>query len=58
MAWHRKTPNGCNAAAAHLITGVECPIVTMTRVREPLEYYLSFFLWAVAYRQQDTYHVV
>ena len=32
--------------------GADCPIVTMTRVREPLEYYLSFYRWGVAYRQR------
>lgn len=31
--------------------GVDCPLVIMTRVREPLDYYLSFFRWAVAFRQ-------
>ena len=32
--------------------GVDCPVVTMTRVREPLEFYLSFYRWAVAFRQK------
>jgi len=34
--------------------GVDCPLVMMTRVREPLDYYLSFYRWGVAFRQRDT----
>ncbi len=33
--------------------GVDCPVAMMTRVREPLEYYLSFYRWGVAFRQRD-----
>lgn len=33
--------------------GVECPLVAMTRVREPLDYYLSFYRWGVGFRQRD-----
>ena len=33
--------------------GADCPVVTMTRVREPLEYYLSFYRWGVAFRQKQ-----
>ena len=33
--------------------GIDCPIVQMTRVREPLEYYLSFYKWGVAFRQKE-----
>ena len=33
--------------------GVDCPLVLMTRVREPLDYYLSFYKWGVAFRQRD-----
>lgn len=33
--------------------GVDCPVVLMTRVREPLEYYLSFYKWGVAFRQKE-----
>ncbi|KAL1499014.1 hypothetical protein AB1Y20_013531 [Prymnesium parvum] len=36
---------------------VDCPLVTMTRVREPLEYYLSFYRWAVAFRQKADPHL-
>lgn len=32
---------------------VDCPIVLVTRVREPLAYYLSFYKWGVAYRQKE-----
>jgi len=32
-------------------SGVDCPLVLMTRVREPLDYYLSFYRWGVAFRQ-------
>jgi hypothetical protein len=31
----------------------DCPLVLMTRVREPLDYYLSFFRWGVAFRQRE-----
>jgi len=33
--------------------GVRCPIALMTRVREPLAYYLSFYKWGVAFRIQE-----
>ena len=33
--------------------GVDCPVVMMTRVRDPLGYYLSFYKWGVAFRQRD-----
>ena len=33
--------------------GIECPLVLMTRVREPLDFYLSFYRWGVAYRQVE-----
>ena len=33
--------------------GVDCPLVLMTRVREPLDYYLSFYKWGVAFRQRE-----
>ena len=33
-------------------SGVDCPLVLMTRVREPLDYYLSFYRWGVAFRQR------
>ena len=36
--------------------GLDCPLVTMTRVREPLEFYLSFYRWAVAFRQRADPH--
>lgn len=32
--------------------GLECPLVLMTRIREPLEYYLSFYRWGVGFRQE------
>ena len=31
----------------------DCPIVTMTRVREPLDFYLSFYQWGVGFRQRE-----
>ena len=34
-------------------SGVDCPLVLMTRVREPLDYYLSFYRWGVAFRQRQ-----
>ena len=34
-------------------SNMDCPLVTMTRVREPLEYYLSFYRWGVAFRQRE-----
>ena len=34
--------------------GVDCPLVLMTRVREPLDYYLSFYKWGVAFRQRES----
>ena len=34
------------------LAGHECPILTMTRVREPLDFYLSFYQWGVAFRQK------
>ena len=34
-------------------TGSSCPLVLITRVREPLDYYLSFYRWAVGFRQRD-----
>ena len=33
--------------------GIDCPIVLVTRVREPLAYYLSFYKWGVAFRQRE-----
>ena len=33
--------------------GIACPLVLVTRVREPLEYYLSFYRWGVGFRQRD-----
>jgi hypothetical protein len=33
--------------------GVDCRVVLVTRVREPLAYYLSFYKWGVAYRQRE-----
>jgi len=35
------------------LKGHDCPIFTTTRVREPLDFYLSFYLWGVYYRQKD-----
>jgi len=32
---------------------IDCPLVLMTRVREPLDYYLSFYRWGVAFRQKE-----
>jgi hypothetical protein len=32
--------------------GIDCPVAMMTRVREPLSYYLSFYRWGVAFRQK------
>lgn len=34
-------------------SGGACPLVLTTRIREPLEYYLSFYRWAVGFRQRD-----
>ena len=34
--------------------GIDCPLVLMTRVREPLDYYLSFYRWGVAFRQRES----
>jgi hypothetical protein len=31
-----------------------CPLILATRVREPLDYYLSFYRWAVGFRQRDS----
>jgi len=39
--------------AFHLKHRVDCPIVLVTRVREPLDYYLSFFRWGVAFRIKE-----
>ena len=36
------------------LQGHDCPIVTMTRVREPLDFYLSFYQWGVAFRQKES----
>ena len=33
--------------------GASCPLVLMTRIREPLEFYLSFYRWAIGFRQRD-----
>jgi hypothetical protein len=33
--------------------GIECPLVLLTRVREPLAFYLSFYRWGVGFRQRD-----
>ena len=33
--------------------GIECPLVTMTRIRPPLDFYLSFYRWSVGFRQRD-----
>ena len=33
--------------------GSACPLVLMTRIREPLDYYLSFYRWAIGFRQRD-----
>lgn len=33
--------------------GVDCPITLVTRVRDPLDYYISFFKWGVGFRQRD-----
>jgi len=33
--------------------GFDCPLVLMTRVREPTDYYLSFYKWGVAFRQRE-----
>ena len=41
------------AALRSQLQGHECPIVTTTRVREPLDFYLSFYQWGVAFRQKD-----
>jgi hypothetical protein len=35
------------------LRGHDCPIVTTTRVREPLDFYLSFYQWGVAFRQKE-----
>jgi len=37
--------------------GIDCPLVLMTRVREPLDYYLSFYKWGVAFRQRESPHL-
>jgi len=39
--------------AAH----VHCPLVFVTRVREPLAYYISFYQWGVGYRQKEKPHM-
>merc|ERR1719399_1085121 len=31
---------------------LECPLVFVTRIRDPLAYYISFFKWGVAFRQR------
>ena len=36
------------------LQGHDCPIVTTTRVREPLDFYLSFYQWGVAFRQKES----
>lgn len=33
--------------------GLDCRVVLVTRVREPLAYYLSFYKWGVAFRQRE-----
>lgn len=33
---------------------VECPIVFVTRIREPLAYYVSFYKWGVGFRQKKS----
>ena len=43
---------GIASCIASCITGKDCPIVTSTRVREPLDFYLSFYQWGVAFRQK------
>ena len=37
----------------HKQNNIDCPLVLMTRVREPLDYYLSFYRWGVAFRQRE-----
>ena len=32
----------------------DCPVHTLVRIREPLEYYLSFYRWGVAFRQKQS----
>ena len=49
----RSTPASTSQRIRWLRAGVDCPLVAMTRVREPLEYYLSFYRWAVAFRQKQ-----
>lgn len=43
-----------NLASTYEQQGVDCPLVLMTRVRDPLEYYLSFYRWGVAFRQKES----
>ena len=39
--------------ARYKAASIDCPLVVMTRVREPLAYYLSFYKWGVAFRQKE-----
>ena len=42
--------------ATYRSAAIDCPVVFLTRVREPLQYYLSFYRWGVAFRQRDKPH--
>ena len=33
---------------------LSCPLVLTTRVREPLDFYLSFYRWGIGFRQRDS----
>lgn len=46
-------PGLLDLARLHAKHGIDCPLVMTTRVREPLDYYLSFYRWAVAFRQRE-----
>ena len=39
--------------ATYHALGVDCRIVLVTRVRDPLRFYLSYFKWAAAWRQKQ-----